>query len=69
MCTVHFCKGNVREGMNGVPEVAGVDGGVVAEARHQRYPLQVTLTIKHNLFRDGILGHQLNQRLESFAPC
>ncbi len=20
-------------------------------------------------FRDGILGHQLNKRLESFAPC
>jgi hypothetical protein len=39
-----------------------MDGGVVAEARHQRYPLQVSLTIKHHLFRDGIRGHQFNDQ-------
>jgi len=52
----------------------GAAGGGLHHSRHPRLPSQVQnatniVREKGNKYRDGILEHQFNKSLESFAPC
>ncbi len=67
-------SGGCQPGGAGAGGRGGAAGGGLHHSRHPRLPSQVQdltniVREKGNKYRDGILEHQFNKSLESFAPC